>query len=88
VQFFGFGSDITLIVALGIMLFTMMLGGAGHARILVVIVAAEGWIMYSMHWFQSLFDRGVPESIFGTVLVLVFIVGVLANVLMRKKRGL
>jgi len=41
-----------------------------------------------MHWFQSLFDRGVPESIFGTVLVLVFIVGVLANVLMRKKRGL
>jgi hypothetical protein len=88
VQFLGFGSDITLIVALGIMLFTMMLGGAAHGRILLVIVSAEGWIMYTMHWFQSLFDRGVPETAFISALVFMFIIGILANILMRKKRGL
>jgi hypothetical protein len=88
VQFLGFSSDITLIVALGIMMFTMMLGGAAHARIMVIIVAIEGWMFYSMHWFQALFDRGVSEDLFGTALVLVLIVGILANILMRKKRGL
>jgi len=88
VQFLGFGSDITLIVALGIMLFTMMLGGAAHGRNLIIIVSIEGWIMYTMHWFQSLFDRGVPEETFIAVITFMFIAGVLANVLMRIKRGL
>lgn len=88
VQFLGFGQDITLIVALGIMMFTVMLGGAAHARMLVVVVATEGWIFYTMHWFQSLFDRGVPEGAFTLALTLVFLVGIIANILMRKKRGL
>jgi PKD repeat protein len=88
VQFLGFGQDITLIVALGIMMMTMMLGGASHSRIMIIIVDLEGWIFYSMHWFQSLFDRGVSEDLFGTALLLVLIVGILANILMRKKRGL
>jgi PKD repeat protein len=88
VEFLGFGRDITLIVALGIMLFTMMLGAASHSRIMVVIVSVEGWIFYTMHWFQSLFDRGVPEGTFTLVLTLVFLTGIIANILMRKKRGL
>jgi hypothetical protein len=88
VQFLGFEQDITLIVALGIMLFTMMLGGAAHARALLVIVAIEGWVMYTMHWFQSLFDRGVPEEAFIAALVLMFVIAVFANIHMRKKRGL
>jgi hypothetical protein len=88
VQFLGFEQDITLMVALGIMLFTMMLGGAAHGRILLVVVSIEGWVMYTFHWFQSLFDRGVPETAFITTIVLMFVIGILANILMRKKRGL
>jgi hypothetical protein len=88
VEFLGFGRDITLIVAIGIMVLTMMLGGPAHSRIMVIIVDIEGWIFYAMHWFQGLFDRGVSEDIFGTALLFVLILGILANILMRKKRGL
>lgn len=86
VEFLGFGYEISLLVALGIMLMTAMLGGATHARQVVFIVAIEGWIFYAMHWFQELITRGIPETVVILCLTFVTIISVLANWEVRKKR--
>jgi PKD repeat protein len=86
VQFLGFGSDISLLVAFGIMAFTLMLAGAAHARQVLVIVCIQGWIFDAMHWFDSLVARGVPHvSVIGALGVAT-IIAILANVEMRKKK--
>lgn len=86
VEFLGFGYDISLIVAFGIMMFTVLMGGAAHSRQIVFVMAVEGWIFYAMHWFQSLIDRGVPEGNVILALTLVTILGIAANIEIRKKK--
>jgi PKD repeat protein len=85
VNFMGFGAEIRLIVALGIMLLTVMLGGAATGRPIVVVMAVEGWIFYTTGFFQALIDRGTPEASIILSLVLVTVIAIAANIPYRRK---
>jgi hypothetical protein len=86
VQFLGFGQEIALLVALGMMCFTLMLAGAAHVRPVLFLVCIEGWVFDAMHWFDSLVDRGVPHLSIWIALGLATLAAVLANFELRKKK--
>jgi hypothetical protein len=87
VQFLGFGENITLLVAFGIMLFTAMLGGATAARQVAFVVAIEGWIFFMLGWFNAMVTSGWGEGAIITALVLMTFVAIAMNMEMKKKRG-
>lgn len=86
VKFLGFGEEIALLVALGMMMITAMLAGATHARQIVFVVCIEGWFFYFIGWFDSLLHRGVSEASLLLALILITVMAVLANWEIRKKR--
>lgn len=85
VNFMGFGAEIRLLVALGIMLLTVMLAGAATGRPIVVVMAVEGWIFYTTGFFQALIDRGTPDASIILSLVLVTVIAIAANIPYRRK---
>lgn len=86
VSFLGFGQEIALLAALGIMLLTAMLAGATHARQVVFVMAIEGWMFFVIGMFQGLVDRGVAENTIVFALIVITVMGVVANMEVRKKR--
>jgi hypothetical protein len=85
VEFMGFGADIRLLVALGIMLLTAMLAGAVTGRPVLVVVAMEGWIFYSTGFFQAMIDRGTPAMSVTIALIIVSVIAIAANIPYRRK---
>lgn len=87
VKFLGFTDDIALLVALGIMMLTVMLAGAAHARHTVVAMAFEGWIFYAIDWFHSLSAR-LPNGDYAIIgaLIIVTVLGFVSHVEVRKKK--
>lgn len=85
VNFMGFGAEIRLLVALGIMLLTVMLAGAATGRPIVVVMAVEGWIFYTTGFFQALINRGTPDASIILSLVLVTVIAIAANIPYRRK---
>jgi PKD repeat protein len=86
VSFLGFGANIQLLVALGIMLFTTMLAGATHARQVIFVVAIEGWIFDTFGWFDAMIARGVPHLSIWIALTAMVVFAFLANAEQRKRR--
>jgi PKD repeat protein len=86
VTFLGFGQEIALLVALGMMLGTAMLAGATHSRPIVFTMSFEGWIFYAIGWFDSLILRGVPEIALQLALSLITLLSLFAIFEMRKKK--
>jgi PKD repeat protein len=86
ISFLGFGKEIQLLVALGMVLFTAMLAGATHARQINFVIVIELVFFYTFHWFQAMIDRGVPETSIIIAIGLVAVVAIAANVEVRKKR--
>lgn len=86
VSFLGFSEGLALLAALGIMLFTGMLGGASHGPQVAFIVAFEGWVFYAMHWFNAMVDRGVDDTKIVTALVLMTVMAIFLNIMIRKKK--
>lgn len=85
VNFMGFGAEIRLLVALGVMLLTVMLAGATTGRPIVVVMAIEGWIFYTTGFFQALINRGTPDTSIVLSLILVTVIGIAANIPYRRK---
>jgi len=85
VEFMGFGAEIRLLVALGIMLLTAMLAGAVTGRPVLVVVAMEGWIFYSTGFFQAMIDRGTPALTVSIALIMMSVIAIAANVPYRRK---
>jgi hypothetical protein len=86
VTFLGFGYEIALLVAMGIMLFTAMLGGASNAKQVAFVVCIEGWVFYSMHWYDSLIARGVPAEVISMALLIATVFAFVANMGVRKRK--
>jgi len=88
VEFLGFGDEIQLLVALGMMLFTAMLAGATHARQIIIVVGMEGVFFQTFGWFSAMVTRGVPNSAIWLAISVMFLYGILANFAERKRRGI
>jgi hypothetical protein len=87
VKFMGFGGDIALLFSLFIMMITVMLGTAQTARqVTVGGLAFEIWVFYAIGWFDSLIERGVPETAFILAASIVTIVAVFSTFEIRKKK--
>ena len=86
VQFLGFSSDIAFLVAMGMLMFTLMLAGAAHVRPILFLVCIEGWVFDAMHWFDSLVTRGVPHESIWLALTIATVMAILANFEVRKKK--
>ena len=87
VKFMGFGGEIALLFALFIMMMTVMLGTAQTARqVTFGGLAFEMWVFYAIGWFDSLIDRGVPETMLLLGMVIVTVVAIFAIFEIRKKK--
>ena len=87
VDFLGFSANIKLLIALGIMILTAMLGTTQSARQVSIAVCIEGWVFAAIHMFQALQDRGIAgEASMYLALVFMTLIAFLANVEVRKKK--
>jgi len=86
VKFLGFGANIQLLVALGMMLFTAMLAGATHAKQIILVVGIEAVVFMSFGWFDIMMTRGIPLLAIQTAITLMIVYGVIANFAERKRR--
>jgi hypothetical protein len=81
----GFGAEIRLLVALGIMLLTVMLAGAATGRPILVVMAVEGWIFHSTGFFQAMVNRGTPDAMITLALGIVTVIAIVSNIPYRRK---